>query len=219
MKKLLGLALSVAFFSHTQAAVQEIDISGMAFSPNVIDINQGDTIRWINRDTMTHTVQGEFASSETLNQDGRFEFVFNEAGNFDYICSIHPSMTGTIRVAAVTELIAEEDEGAVNFSDLFGTGESFEPDNLATVSQPFESEPAPQLETVSVTPEPPATVEVAPPLAPPTTSTFNTSAPAQSVAYGSTQNLPTAGGNNWYVYLGVLLFLGGFFYLSGSSRR
>jgi len=156
---------------------------------------------------MTHTVQGEFGSSDVLNQDGRFEFVFNEAGNFDYICSIHPSMTGTIRVAAVTELIAEEDEGAVNFSDLFGTGESFEPDNLATVSQPFESEPAPQLETVSVTPEPP------------TTSTFNTSAPAQSVAYGNTQNLPTAGGNNWYVYLGVLLFLGGFFYLSGSSRR
>ncbi len=214
MKKLLGLALSMTFLSQANAAVQEIDISGMQFSPNVIDINQGDTVRWINRDAMPHTVQGSFGTSETLNQDGRFEFVFNEAGNFDYICSVHPSMTGTVRVAAVTE-VSEEDEGAVNFSDLFGTGETFEPDNLATVSQPFEEEP-PQLETTNSAPAPAVTPA---PTTTPTSGTFNNSAPAHSVSHGTTQNLPTAGGNNWYVYLGVLLFLGGFFWLSGASRR
>jgi plastocyanin len=36
--------------------------------------------------------------SGTLAQGETFEFTFEEAGEFDFFCSVHPDMTGTITV-------------------------------------------------------------------------------------------------------------------------
>ena len=60
----------------------------------------GDTIEVVNEDTVGHTwtaTGGEF-NSGTLATGDTFEFTFEEAGEFDYFCSIHPDMTGTITV-------------------------------------------------------------------------------------------------------------------------
>src|SRR6056297_2352282 len=118
MKKIGFLLLGLWLFNSSLAAVQEIDISEMRFNPSLIDINQGDTIRWINRDTVPHQIKGDFVTSPNLALEERFEFVFNEAGNFDYICDLHPSMTGTVRVAAVREPDNETSEEITDFSEL-----------------------------------------------------------------------------------------------------
>lgn len=81
------------------AATAEITISGFAFS-GADSVRVGDTIVITNQDGVAHTwteVDRSFDSG-TLGTDGTFEHTFEEAGVFDYFCSIHPEMTGTITV-------------------------------------------------------------------------------------------------------------------------
>ncbi|MFP3881841.1 MAG: cupredoxin domain-containing protein [Actinomycetota bacterium] len=60
----------------------------------------GDTVTITNEDAVGHTwtaVDGEFDSG-TLAEGETFEFTFEGAGEFEYFCSIHPEMEGTITV-------------------------------------------------------------------------------------------------------------------------
>lgn len=83
----------------------EIFISGMAFSPASKTISAGTTIKWINKDNVTHTVtsgvpgspSGTFDSGN-FGQNGEFSYKFDTVGTFKYFCNIHQSMTGTIIV-------------------------------------------------------------------------------------------------------------------------
>jgi plastocyanin len=83
----------------------EIFIQGNAFSPQNKTVAIGTTIKWINKDAITHTVtsgvpnspDGTFDSGN-VGQNGEFSFTFNQAGTFDYFCNIHHSMTGKIIV-------------------------------------------------------------------------------------------------------------------------
>jgi plastocyanin len=77
----------------------EITIAEFAFSgPESVGV--GDTVEVTNNDSVGHTwtaAGGEFDSG-TLNSGDSFEFTFEEAGDFDFSCSIHPNMTGSITV-------------------------------------------------------------------------------------------------------------------------
>lgn len=60
----------------------------------------GDTVTITNEDGVGHTwtaVEGGFDSG-TIAEGETFEFTFDEDGEFDYFCSIHPQMEGTITV-------------------------------------------------------------------------------------------------------------------------
>ena len=46
----------------------------------------------------TTTATGGEWDSGTLGGGDRFSFTFTTAGSFDYVCAIHPRMTGTISV-------------------------------------------------------------------------------------------------------------------------
>lgn len=78
----------------------EVSIENNAFIPATVNISTGDTVRWTNLDPTTHTVTGVGTSfgSEALNQGDSYEFLFTNAGTYDYYCSIHPSMKGTVIV-------------------------------------------------------------------------------------------------------------------------
>jgi plastocyanin len=83
----------------------EIFIQGMAFSPANKTISVGTTIKWTNKDGVTHTVtSGVPGSPSGLFDSGNFgsndvfSFAFSQAGTFKYYCKIHSSMTGTITV-------------------------------------------------------------------------------------------------------------------------
>lgn len=74
-----------------------ITIVDFAFSgPDTVAV--GDTVTVTNEDSMAHTwtaVGNEFDSG-SLGEGESFDFTFDEAGEFDYFCTIHPTMTGTI---------------------------------------------------------------------------------------------------------------------------
>lgn len=78
----------------------EVDIEGFAFTPATVRVSVGQEIRWRNRDGATHTVtfSGVSVDSGALGNGATFSHAFSAPGTYPYICSIHPSMTGTVIV-------------------------------------------------------------------------------------------------------------------------
>lgn len=76
----------------------QISIQDLSFSPALIEIQAGSTIVWTNKDGMEHTVSSDTFQSQKLGQGQTFSQIFNEVGEFNYFCSIHPNMKGKIIV-------------------------------------------------------------------------------------------------------------------------
>ncbi|RMF31648.1 MAG: copper-binding protein [Candidatus Nitrosothermus koennekii] len=85
------------------------------YKPDLVTINVGDTVTWINNDIVPHTVTGaidaqdpntwgsvtiagEKFDSGVFLPDERWSFTFNEKGEYEYVCTLHPWMTGEVRV-------------------------------------------------------------------------------------------------------------------------
>lgn len=75
-----------------------VTIQDFKFSPAEIAIQKGETITWINQDSVAHTVTGKDINSASLTKGQSFKQTFNEAGVFDYHCTPHPTMKGKIIV-------------------------------------------------------------------------------------------------------------------------
>lgn len=81
-------------------ATASVEIKSFAFNPATLTISKGTTVTWTHRDTAPHTVTStaNVFSSETLTQGKTFSYTFNEAGTFEYYCSIHTNMKGKVIV-------------------------------------------------------------------------------------------------------------------------
>ena len=82
-----------------QAETIRIIVSKMAFDPPRVTAHTGDTIEWVNSDTLPHTATGrhnEWDVMLPLNGSGRF--TLKTAGEIDYYCRLHPNMTGHLSV-------------------------------------------------------------------------------------------------------------------------
>lgn len=75
-----------------------VTIQSFTFSPAVLAVKQGTKVTWVNQDSVSHTIKADTFNSENLSQGDKFEFTFDKKGSFDYICGIHPRMTGKIVV-------------------------------------------------------------------------------------------------------------------------
>lgn len=73
----------------------------LTFMPAETEIGAGETVTWVNGDSMPHTVDSKtegLFSSGILAQKQTFEHTFSEPGTYEYYCMLHPWMTGTISV-------------------------------------------------------------------------------------------------------------------------
>lgn len=78
-----------------------VTVTNDKFSPQVIAVNAGDTIMWVNKDTLPHTAKSDGAliwDSGTIRPGGTFKRVFSQPGSYSYSCGIHPHMKGTVIV-------------------------------------------------------------------------------------------------------------------------
>ncbi len=75
-----------------------VEISDFTFFPAEVILAKGGTVTWKQKDTEQHTVTGADFSSSKLSQGETFTHTFNEAGTFEYWCTIHASMRGKITV-------------------------------------------------------------------------------------------------------------------------
>jgi amicyanin len=79
-----------------------VTIDNFKFDPATLTVPVGSTVTWTNKDEEPHTIaakDGSFHSS-SLDTKGTYSFTFTKPGSYDYICSIHPFMTGTVVVTA-----------------------------------------------------------------------------------------------------------------------
>jgi amicyanin len=82
------------------APVATVTMDNNTFIPAEITVVPGTTVTWTNSEAMPHTVvdQNKAFRSKTLVKDGSFSFTFTTAGDYDYLCSIHPFMKGKVIV-------------------------------------------------------------------------------------------------------------------------
>jgi len=74
--------------------------SSPSYSPVSYIVTVGTTVTWLNNDTATHTVtesNGLFDSGP-LTPGATFSYTFSQPGTYQYACTYHPWMTGTIVV-------------------------------------------------------------------------------------------------------------------------
>jgi plastocyanin len=79
----------------------KIEIKDFAFNPQTLTVKSGETVTWINRDEEPHTVVSvgkKFPKSSGLDTDQEFSIIAGAPGTYEYFCSVHPKMTGTIVV-------------------------------------------------------------------------------------------------------------------------
>ncbi|MDA0853136.1 MAG: plastocyanin/azurin family copper-binding protein [Crenarchaeota archaeon] len=82
------------------------ETSNACYLPADITISIGDTVQWNNVDKAAHTVSGGNPAdgpsgvfdSSLLMAGLEYSFTFNDAGNYDYFCMVHPWMTGSVTV-------------------------------------------------------------------------------------------------------------------------
>jgi plastocyanin len=77
----------------------KVTIDNFTFAPAELKVKVGDTVTWTNHDDIPHTVvsAGKFRS-KAMDTDNSFSFTFTAAGDYKYFCSLHPHMTGMIKV-------------------------------------------------------------------------------------------------------------------------
>jgi plastocyanin len=82
------------------APVASVTMDHNMFIPAEITVVPGTTVTWVNSEAMPHTVvdQNKGFRSKTIVKDASFSFTFTTAGDYNYLCSIHPGMKGKIIV-------------------------------------------------------------------------------------------------------------------------
>lgn len=97
----LSLCL-IAAAQNAGAADHRVLIQDMAFSPKVVTVKPGDTITWVNKDIFVHNVTAAAAGirSGELKPGQSWRQVLRQGESFDYLCTLHPVMTGRVEVKA-----------------------------------------------------------------------------------------------------------------------
>lgn len=91
-----GLPVPASGGGNAVAKVRMVD--GDRFRPRTVTIARGTVVRWVNKDNHDHTSTGPGWNSGRLDPDDTFRRTFNQVGTFNYRCTIHLTMRGTIVV-------------------------------------------------------------------------------------------------------------------------
>jgi plastocyanin len=97
----LAAAAALALFSGPLSARKEhrVSIAAMKYAPESLEVAVGDTITWVNRDLVPHTVSaGKALESGTIESERDWKYVARRKGRVDYICRFHPGMRATLIV-------------------------------------------------------------------------------------------------------------------------
>jgi plastocyanin len=79
-----------------------IKMADIKFDPQDATAGVGQEVCWVNEDTIDHDVSAESGASfksELFGKGQTFTASMDEPGSVQYVCTIHPGMTGTIEVS------------------------------------------------------------------------------------------------------------------------
>lgn len=106
-----------------------MSIIGNSYDPKVIEIEPGTTVTWTNEDVFTY-LAGEFEGihnaaggngddvvfvTDLLAHGEKGSFLFEKAGEYEYMCAPHPYMKGKVIVKEATiDLAAHGASGGIS---------------------------------------------------------------------------------------------------------
>lgn len=78
-----------------------VEMKIMCFAPTVMRVQPGTTVKFVNRDEMTHLVTGvayKWGTADQVGPGSTTEVIFDAPGTYPYSCMLHYGMTGVIVV-------------------------------------------------------------------------------------------------------------------------
>jgi len=83
-----------------KSKVHTVTIEGMKFSPEVLEVDSGDTVVWHNKDIVPHnvTATNQDFHSPTISPNGKWTFKPRKKGEYSYQCTLHPTMKAELIV-------------------------------------------------------------------------------------------------------------------------
>jgi plastocyanin len=78
-----------------------IDMKNIQFAPKAQSVKAGQKVTWLNQDSVDHDVKADSGAdfkSDQFGKGGKFAFTPQKAGEITYECTLHPGMTGTLKV-------------------------------------------------------------------------------------------------------------------------
>jgi plastocyanin len=111
----LALIVAAAAFlagwaGTAEAATITVNVNSNFFSPSDVTVNVGDTVQWVWVEGAHTTTSSDGLWDSGIQSAGStFQFTFNQAGDFKYICTIHfqcCNMAGTVHVSPAVGTVA-----------------------------------------------------------------------------------------------------------------
>lgn len=78
-------------------ATTTVQVADNTFEPPDAELADGDTLTWQWEGSSPHNVVGDGFESP-VQDNGTFEHTFTEPGTYDYHCTLHSGMRGTVTV-------------------------------------------------------------------------------------------------------------------------
>jgi plastocyanin len=71
-----------------------------SFTPATLTVRVGDSVVWTNKDLLDHSATSQAGSFDSGKMESGAVWTYTAAkkGQFPYVCTFHPTMTGELRV-------------------------------------------------------------------------------------------------------------------------
>ena len=93
----LGLAVAC---TPPPPRAHTVEIRGFTYLPARLEVGAGDTVVWVNRDVVPHTVtrDGGRWDSGSVEGERAWRLIVTPQGSQSYYCAFHPTMRGVLVV-------------------------------------------------------------------------------------------------------------------------
>jgi plastocyanin len=79
-------------------ATHRVVMEATTFKPEDLTVRVGDSVVWVNKDFFPHTATAKGFDSKVIPVEKSWKHTPKAAGEFPYVCILHPTMKGTLRV-------------------------------------------------------------------------------------------------------------------------
>lgn len=80
-------------------ATHTVVIEGTRYVPETLTVKRHDTVVWVNKDPFPHTVTAKgIFDSHDIAASRSWKYTTRKAGEFHYVCTLHSTMKGTLKV-------------------------------------------------------------------------------------------------------------------------
>ena len=82
----------------TGPATHTVIVEAVSYRPKVLAMRAGDAVVWVNKDPFPHTATSSSFDSKIIEAGKSWTYTPKARGEVQYRCTLHPTMTGTLRI-------------------------------------------------------------------------------------------------------------------------